>query len=251
MPTKPDQIRSESHPLIEASNGHKRPSDLSFFFATALPRCDPCTHTFCIFLSCLPPTLSSPPRFPAHFPSRDCHLPFPPVDWIFSRCHRHGGCSPSPGFCHLSKTRCHFHSPSHPSPPLSPHPCFLASISYRAELCVRERVCQRLVCNPDSLQPKSILFEIWSIMETFLPTPTFHFHISSSLLPPLFSLYDTFPFRSPLSNQENMMQKRGENTFSDIISCVHCRTMLKERGICIIFQRQCVQVLLERARLSH
>lgn len=115
LPTKPDQIHPESRPLIEASNGHKRPSDLPVFFAIALPRCDPRTHTFCIFLSCLPPTLSSPPRFPAHFPSRDCHLPFPPVDWIFSRCHKHGGCYP-PGFCHLSKTRCHFHSPSHPSP---------------------------------------------------------------------------------------------------------------------------------------
>lgn len=58
-PTKPDQNRPQSCPLIEARNGHKCPSDL---FAPAMSRscCDPRTHHLAIFLSCLPP---SPPRF--------------------------------------------------------------------------------------------------------------------------------------------------------------------------------------------
>lgn len=223
LPTKPDQIRPESRPLIEASNGHTRPSDLSVFLPLLSPAVT-LAHTFFVFFCHV---------YPPPSPHRLVSLPISLRGTVISLFLRWIGFSaavtgmeaapPSPGFCHLSKTRCHFHSPSRPpQPPRLLSPCFLASISYGAELCVCERVCRRLMCNPDSLQPKSILFEIWSIMETFLPTPTFHFHISSSLLPPLFSLYDTFPFRSPLSNQENMMLERAGNTFSDIITVTLC-----------------------------
>lgn len=235
--------------MIEASNGHKRPSDLSVFLPLLSPAVT-LAHTLFVFFCHV---------YPPPSPRRLVSLPISLHGTVISLFLRWIGFSaavtgmeaapPPSGFCHLSKTRCHFHSPSHPSPPLSPHPCFLASISYGAELCVCERVCRRLVCNPDSLQPKSILFEIWSIMKTFFANTNLPF--SYLLFPPLFSLYDTFPFRSPLSNQENMMQKRAENMFSDIMSCDHCRAMLQERGICIIFQCRCVRVLLERARLSH
>lgn len=107
------------------------------------------------------------------------------------------------GFCHLSKSRCHFHSPSHPlagrlliPPPPSP-PCLHL---------LQGRVVPAPLCNPDSSQPKLILSEIWDITQTFfftktsLPFTLLHFPLTSPVLPgtvPPPTPYSPFAFIKP------------------------------------------------------
>lgn len=179
----------ESCPLIGARNGHKCPSDL---FVPAISRscCDPHTHHFCIFLSCLPP---SPPRF--------LHgtVIFLFLRWIgFSAAVTSADAAPLwflPSFqkslpLPLAFTSTRRPSPHPPHPPPPPPPCLHL---------LQGRVVPAPLCNPDSSQPKSILSEIWDITQTsffffFFPRKqAFHLHCSTSLLLPLFFLEQTPP----------------------------------------------------------
>lgn len=164
------------------------------------------------------PPLPSPPRF-LH---GTVISPFPPLDWIFSCCHKHGCRSPlvSAIFPKVAATSTRRPSRHPPSP------------SFRL---LQGTVVRALLCNPDSSQPKSILSEIWDITQNifyliiylFFKEQAFHLHCLTSFLPPLFSPPPaTCP--SPLSNQETV--KCGKCVF-DVSRCDHCRVMLKERGV--------------------
>lgn len=234
--------------MIEASNGHKRPRDLSVFLPLLSPAVTLAHTLFVFFCHVYPPP--SPPRLVSLPISLRGTVISLFLRWIgFSAAVTSMEAVPPPGFCHLSKTRCHFHSPSHPSPLCL---LILASLllSLTGQSCVFVSVCGGASCViPILCSQNRFSLRFGASWKHFCQ------HQPSIFISPLpsyllCSLYDTFPFRSPLSNQENMMQKRAENTFSDI-SCDRCRVMLKERGICILFQCGCVRVLLERARLSH
>lgn len=184
LPTKPDQIRSESRPLIEASNGHKRPSDLSVFLPLLSPTVT-LAHTLFVFFCHV-----YPPPSPRRLVSLPISLRGAVISlflrWIgFSAAVTGMEAAPPPWFLPSFQNSLPLPLPITSLPPSvssSLLPCFY--LLRGRVVCFCERVCCRLVCNPDSLQPKSILFEIWSIMETFFANANLPF---SYLLFPLTS----------------------------------------------------------------
>lgn len=153
------------------------------------PFCDSLAHQihilFLSFLS-LSPHFAS---FPCTFPPWGCHLPFPPVDRISAAVTSTEAAPP----CFLPSLQNSLPRSLLVTLPPSlsiPSSSLLASISFRAELCVC--VC---VCNPDSLQPN------WTVADfkhhgnnfcqhqgsLFLPFPAFPFYVSPPA-PLLFSI---------------------------------------------------------------
>lgn len=115
------------------------------------------------------------------------------------------------GFCHLSKSRCHFHSPSHPLAgrllirPTPLHPLLLACISYRAELCLRRCVIPILRSQNRfflrfGTSRKHLFFFFFFPTKTSLPFTLLHFPLTSPVLPgtdPPPTPYSPFAFIKP------------------------------------------------------
>ncbi len=162
-------------------------SKQSVCFAISLSNCDSRAYQISIFfLSFLSLSLHLP-RFPAHFLHGSVISLF--LQWIGFQLLSRAWRLLSPGFCHLSKTHCHFHSSS-PSLPL--YPLLLAPCLY----LLQGRVVCVCVCVITILCSLIGLLRTSNIMETisansrvvfFLPFPASPFYLSPSLSPPLFS----------------------------------------------------------------
>lgn len=141
FPTHTDQNCPNSCLLNMASNEDTCPNNLCVLH---IPNsgCDFLTHYFYIFLLSLLSISPHLPRIPAHFLHGSVISLF--LQWIGFQLLSQARRLLSLGFCHLSKTHCHFHSSS-PSLPL--YPLLLAPCLYLLKARV---VC---VCNPNSVQP--------------------------------------------------------------------------------------------------
>lgn len=177
-------------------------------------------------------------------PSRDCQLPFSPLDWIFSRCHKRGRRSPlvSAIFPKVAATSTRPHVPRPPPP----RPRSLAPISCRPELLLLG-LCVIPILR--SLNRFSLRFgtsrKLFFSLLFFKPNTTrlsfalLHFPLTHPAVllgtpsqphppsrPTLSPSTPTGP--SSLSNRGTMKCRKQ---VSDASSCDHCRVMPRTRGV--------------------